>query len=101
MIVDMCPKPNNTASPLSRTSHVEDLTESIPNLFQVLTAEPDSQQRWLTFTFPVDFDISLFKPKFEKEMKYRTRELIMICLYYLYGTSTLKIVISQITQCEL
>ncbi|XP_022201068.1 protein twisted gastrulation [Nilaparvata lugens] len=70
--VDMCPKPNNTRNALSKKSHVEDLPEAIPNLFQVLTAEPDSQQRWLTFTFPVDFDINIFRPKFEKEIKYST-----------------------------
>ncbi|XP_075230235.1 protein twisted gastrulation-like [Lycorma delicatula] len=71
--VDMCPKPNYTTNALSRQSHVEDLPEAIPNLFQVLTAEPDSQQRWLTFTFPVDFNIALLKPHFEKEIKYRTQ----------------------------
>lgn len=69
----MCPKPNYTTSALSRKSHVEDLTEAIPNLFQVLTAEPDPHQRWITFTFPVDFDITMFKPQLEKEFKYRTR----------------------------
>lgn len=73
--VDMCPKPNYTTSALSRKSHVEDLTEAIPNLFQVLTAEPDPLQRWITFTFPVDFDITMFKPQLEKEFKYRTQSV--------------------------
>ena len=71
----MCPKPNYTMNALSKKSHVEDLHESIPNLFQALTAEPDSQQRWITFTFPVDFDIALFKPQLEKEIKYKTRKI--------------------------
>lgn len=79
----MCPKPNYTTNALSKKSHVEDLPESIPNLFQVLTAEPDSQQRWLTFTFPVDFDIAIFKPQLEKEIKYRTRELTY-CFMLIY-----------------
>jgi len=69
---EMCPKPNNTASELSRKSHVEDLTEPTPDLFSALTDDRDTLQRWLTFTFPVDLDIALFKPKLDKEMKYKT-----------------------------
>jgi len=68
----MCPKPNNTASELSRKSHVEDLTEPTPDLFAALTDDRDILQRWLTFTFPVDLDIALFKPKLDKEIKYKT-----------------------------
>lgn len=65
----MCPKPNNTVSELSRKSHVEDLTEPTPDLFSALTDDRDTLQRWLTFTFPVDLDITIFKPK---EIKYKT-----------------------------
>ena len=68
----MCPKPNNTASELSKKSHVEDLTEPTPDLFIALTEDRDPLQRWLTFTFPVDLDIALFKPKLDKEIKYKT-----------------------------
>ena len=68
----MCPKPNNTVSELSRKSHVEDLTEPTPDLFSALTDDRDTLQRWLTFTFPVDLDIALFKPKLDKEIKYKT-----------------------------
>lgn len=39
----------------------------MPGLFQALTAEPDPHERWLTFTFPVDFDMSLFTPKHENK----------------------------------
>ncbi|XP_057374901.1 twisted gastrulation protein homolog 1-A-like [Daphnia carinata] len=67
--VEMCPKPNNTVSELSRKSHVEDLTEPTPDLFSALTDDRDTLQRWLTFTFPVDLDITIFKPK---EIKYKT-----------------------------
>ena len=69
---EMCPKPNNTVSELSRKSHVEDLTEPTPDLFSALTDDRDTLQRWLTFTFPVDLDIALFKPKLDKEIKYKT-----------------------------
>lgn len=68
----MCPKPNNTASELSKKSHVEDLLEPTPDLFAALTEDQDSLKRWLTFTFPVDLDIALFKPKLDKEIKYKT-----------------------------
>lgn len=74
-VSDMCPKPNYSTNRLSTDSQVADLPEAIPNLFQVLTAERDPHERWLTFTFPVDFDISMFKPQLEKEFKYRTRKV--------------------------
>ncbi len=66
---ELCPKPNNTVSELSRKSHVEDLTEPTPDLFAALTDDRDTLQRWLTFTFPVDLDIKIFK---NKEIKYKT-----------------------------
>lgn len=65
--IDLCPKPNITDNPLSKKSHVEDFTDPMPGLFQALTAEPDPHERWLTFTFPVDFDMSLFTPKHENK----------------------------------
>lgn len=73
MSTDMCPKPNYS-NRLNTESQVGVLSEAIPNLFQVLTSERDPHERWLTFTFPVDFDISMFKPQLEKEFKYRTRK---------------------------
>lgn len=79
---DMCPKPNYSSLRLSTASQVADLPEAIPNLFQVLTAERDPDERWLTFTFPVDFDISMFKPQLEKEYKYRTREYWLLNLKF-------------------
>lgn len=68
--VEMCPKPNNTRNELSRESHVEDLGDPIPELFDVLTEETDNLLRWLTFTFPIDIDIT-FKPKYHKDIKYK------------------------------
>lgn len=50
----MCPKPNHTASAASQLSHVEDLPDGIPQLFDALTAVEDIQQRWMTVSFPVD-----------------------------------------------
>merc|ERR1739848_914204 len=60
--VDMCPKPNVTIHQLSKKSHVEDLEENIPTLFQALTDQEDAQGRWSIVTFPVDIDMSAFLP---------------------------------------
>ena len=60
--VDMCPKPNVTIHELSRMSHREGLEESIPTLFQALTAQSDAQSRWSIVTFPIDIDTSAFQP---------------------------------------
>jgi len=60
--VDMCPKPNVTIHELSRKSHVEDLEDNIPTLFQALTDQEDAQGRWSIVTFPVDIDMSAFLP---------------------------------------
>ncbi|XP_046749126.1 twisted gastrulation protein homolog 1-A-like [Diprion similis] len=65
--VDLCPKPNATArNPLGAKSHIEELDEPVPGLFQALTMDPDPQERWTSFSFPVDFDASLFdsRPEF-------------------------------------
>ncbi|XP_012255891.2 twisted gastrulation protein homolog 1-B [Athalia rosae] len=64
--LDLCPKPNATArNPLSSKSHVEDLNEPVPGLFQALTMDSDPQERWKSFTFPVDFDVSSYKAKID------------------------------------
>lgn len=68
--VDMCPKPNETNNVLSKKSHIEDFHDSIPGLFKALTSDPDPLQRWLTFTFPVDFDQSPYRIQHEKEEYY-------------------------------
>lgn len=65
--VDMCPKPNDTGTDLSRKSHVEDFDEVVPQLFMVLTELPDPHKRWETKTFPVDMEFNHYEPK--KEIK--------------------------------
>ncbi|XP_025206006.1 protein twisted gastrulation-like [Melanaphis sacchari] len=67
--VDMCPKPNVTTNELSRKSHVEDLSDSVVTLFTALVSEPDLQQRWESLTYPIDLDIEMFQPDFQKEFK--------------------------------
>lgn len=74
----MCPKPNVTTNALSRKSHVEDLPEPIMTLFYALVSEPDIQQRWESLTFPIDFDIEVFKPDFQKEIKLLQSKLHLV-----------------------
>ncbi|XP_012223504.1 twisted gastrulation protein homolog 1-A [Linepithema humile] len=69
--VDLCPKPNITDNPLSKKSHVEDFSVPVPALFVALTSEEDVLGRWLTLTFPVDYDSKVFAH--EKEIKYYTQ----------------------------
>jgi len=56
--VDLCPKPNDTKNSLSKQSHYEQL-EGIPGLFNALLEDSDDE-KWSAFTFPVDYDTSLF-----------------------------------------
>lgn len=65
--LDMCPKPNDTSSALSKKSHVEIFSDPVPALFTALMSEADTQERWITFTFPVDFYTNPYRPKLEKE----------------------------------
>jgi len=71
--VDMCPKPNDTSSALSKKSHVEIFSDPVPALFTALMSEADTQERWITVTFPVDFYTDPYRPKLEKEFKYWTQ----------------------------
>jgi len=76
----MCPKPNDTGSALSKKSHVEMFSDPVPALFAALMSEPDTQQRWITFTFPVDFYTDSYRPKLEKEFKYWTRKSLFFLI---------------------
>lgn len=76
----MCPRPNKTENPLSKQSSVSEFSIPMPGLFQALTAEPDSLERWLTFTFPFDLDVSQFQPNLEKEPQYHMRKFISIII---------------------
>lgn len=80
----MCPKPNGTRNALSKKSHIEDL-ESIPGLFTALTDDPDEEEKWSTFTFPVDFDAALYGSKMDKDYKFYLRMtnnfLFKLCVF--------------------
>lgn len=73
---DMCPKPNDTQTELSKTSYVEELGDGVPGLFAALTSDPDPQQRWLSITYPVDIDISAYRAVPEKQVVYHLRKLL-------------------------
>lgn len=68
IVADMCPKPNETRSGLSTQSHVEEL-EGIPGLFKALTDVADEEEKWSTFSFPVDFDAALYGAKLDRDFK--------------------------------
>lgn len=61
--VEMCPKSNDTDINLGQTSHVGDLAERIPELFNALTEEQDNKLRWIAYSFPVHKDATFFTPK--------------------------------------
>lgn len=69
----MCPKPNETRSGLSTQSHVEEL-EGIPGLFKALTDAADDEEKWSTFSFPVDFDAALYGAKLDRDFKFFLRK---------------------------
>lgn len=64
----MCPKPNDTQIELEKTSYVEELGDGVPGLFAALTSDPDPQERWLSITYPVDIDLSAYRPTPERHI---------------------------------
>ncbi len=57
----MCPDKSN-ANNMNGLSTVEDLSDPIPGLFDVLTEEPDPELRWTTHTYPAHLDLVYFRP---------------------------------------
>lgn len=74
LFTDLCPKPNDTGAKLSKQSNIEDFTDKVPELFKALTESPDSQDRWVSYTYPVDFDIAHIAPI--KDYKLQLRKLL-------------------------
>lgn len=68
----MCPKPNETRNELSKQSKTS-ILEGIPGLFSAVTQEPDVEENWRVFTFPVDYDAALYGGDGEKNIKYMLR----------------------------
>ena len=58
----MCPE-NDLKDNMYRTSSVEELSDPIPELFNVLTEEEDPYLRWTTYTYPAHLDLLYFKPR--------------------------------------
>ncbi|XP_037069196.1 twisted gastrulation protein homolog 1-B-like isoform X2 [Pollicipes pollicipes] len=57
----MCPKPERSWTDLAMHSEVEEFAEPEISLFRLLTETPDQNQRWVSYTFPVDHQITSFK----------------------------------------
>lgn len=72
--VDMCPN-IDTENDKRMLSYVEDFEEAVPGLFLVLADQEDGAQgRWISKTFPVDFDISQYNPKKKIKIHMQTNE---------------------------
>lgn len=73
---DLCPKPNETQNELSKQSYTDEL-EGIPEYFTTIAGGgTDVTHEWQTFTFPVDYDASLYGDKLDRDIKYVMRELL-------------------------
>lgn len=78
---EMCPKPNHTNFASSVTSHVEELTEATPELFQVLTEDQDRLQRWISLTYPIDLNfINSLSPVSNHEVDASSTPLPLVCI---------------------
>ena len=66
-----------------RTSTVDTLPGSIPDLFEILTSEPDDQRRWTTFTYSAHFDLLGFSNEELDHLKERelTKTQCTPCVY--------------------
>ncbi|KAK7863519.1 hypothetical protein R5R35_004972 [Gryllus longicercus] len=73
--VDMCPKPNDTGSALSKKSHVEEFNDSYPSLFAALTTEPDPNNRWITYTYVNVIDRMPYVPDVHKSLELHTQSV--------------------------
>lgn len=59
--VGMCP-PANPDDAMLEASTIKDIEDPIPVLFNALTEEYDDIGRWTTFSYPVHYDASVYKP---------------------------------------
>lgn len=71
-LIGICPKSNDTETTLSTKSHIEEFSEPVPGLFNVLTEYPDNEKRWNSTTFPINIEINQISQK--KEIKIHMRK---------------------------
>ena len=95
-LTDMCPKPNDTQTELSKTSYVEELADGVPGLFAALTSDPDPQQRWLSITYPIDFDLSAYRAVPEKTVVFHLRKYLSVVIFSKHHYGSAKMTISPI-----
>ncbi|KAG1689923.1 Protein twisted gastrulation [Nymphon striatum] len=70
--MNICPQPNITEHELHKKSHVEDLNDPIPDLFDALTLEKDELLRWSVYKFPTHKNLAILSPGDGKEIKFTT-----------------------------
>ncbi|XP_044758840.1 twisted gastrulation protein homolog 1-A-like isoform X2 [Coccinella septempunctata] len=74
--VDKCPTNTDqtTKKPNLIESYVEDFLEPVPGLFQALTEKADDQNRWISVTYPIDFEVTEYTPKKLVKIHMKTNE---------------------------
>lgn len=80
---EMCPKPERSWSDLAMHSEVEEFAEPEVGLFSILTESPDENQRWVSYTFPVDHHITSFQHKnkqYKIQIGENRLEVVLKCL---------------------
>ncbi|XP_026320912.1 protein twisted gastrulation-like [Hyposmocoma kahamanoa] len=97
--VDMCPKPNDTRTELSKTSYVEELDDGVPGLFSALTIDPDPQERWLSITFPTDIDISAVRLAAENKLVYHLQSVEQESIPESRNVVTINCTVAYMSQC--
>lgn len=95
---DLCPKPSDVKNPLSKQSHYEAL-EGIPGLFNALLEDPDDD-KWSVFTFPVDYDTSLYANTKDSQFYMRTSNKFPLILIDLHGIFSCRLSRYRSTECE-
>ena len=61
LLKGMCPAKKQDDG-LERSSSIEELSDPIADLFEVLTSEPDPLSRWTAYTYPAHLDLLYFNP---------------------------------------
>ncbi|KAF2901673.1 hypothetical protein ILUMI_04516 [Ignelater luminosus] len=95
--VDMCPKPETGGTSLNKKSHVEEFSEKVAGLFQVLTEDQDPQDRWTSFTYSIDLDATIFAPK--KEIKLHMQSVEQEVAPIKPNVTTLNCTVAFMSQC--
>lgn len=97
--VDMCPKPTDTPFKLTNASSVEELGDGVPGLFAALTIEPDPDERWLSITYPIDFDLNAYRSASDRQLVYHLQSLEQEAIPVSRDILTFNCTVAYMSQC--